>query len=73
MVPQFEQKAFAMQPGQISDLVKSQFGYHIIKLVDKKAAETKTLAEVRPQIEDQLKWEEAQARPRSSRTKSRVS
>jgi peptidyl-prolyl cis-trans isomerase D len=61
MVPEFEQKAFSMQPGDISDLVKTQFGYHIIKLVDKKPAETKPLAEVRSQIEDQLKWEEAQA------------
>jgi peptidyl-prolyl cis-trans isomerase D len=50
-----------MQPGEISDLVKTQYGYHIIKLVDKKAAETKPLAEVRSQIEDQLKWEGAQA------------
>ena len=61
MVPQFEQKAFSMQPGEISDLVKTQFGYHIIKLADKKPAETKPLAEVRSQIEDQLKWEEAQS------------
>ncbi len=60
MVAEFEQKAFSMQPGEISDLVKSQFGYHIIKLTDKKPAETKPLAEVRSQIEDQLKWEQVQ-------------
>ena len=47
MVPEFDQAVFAMQPGQISDLVKTQYGYHIIKLVDKKSAATRSLAEVR--------------------------
>ncbi len=61
MVPEFDQVAFSLQPGQISDLVKSQFGYHIIKVVDKKPASTKTLAEVRQQITDQLAYERAQA------------
>ncbi len=61
MVPEFDQVAFAMQPGQISDVVKTQFGYHIIKMVDKKAATTRTLPEVKAQIEDQLKWERAQS------------
>jgi peptidyl-prolyl cis-trans isomerase D len=61
MVPEFDQVAFSMEPGQISDLVKSQFGYHIIKVVDKKPASTKTLAEVRQQITDQLAYERAQA------------
>jgi len=61
MVPEFDQVAFTLQPGQISDLVKTQFGYHIIKLVDKKAASTKTLADVRSQITDQLAYERAQA------------
>jgi peptidyl-prolyl cis-trans isomerase D len=61
MVPEFDSVAFSMAPGQISGLVKSQFGYHIIKVTDKKAASTKPLDEVRPQIEDQLKWERAQA------------
>src|SRR2546425_3503778 len=61
MVPEFDQAVFAMQPGQISDLVKTQYGYHIIKLVDKKTATTRTLAELKPQITDQLAYEKAQA------------
>ena len=61
MVPEFDTAVFAMQAGQISDLVKTQYGYHIIKLVDKKNATTRTLAEVRQQITDQLAYERAQA------------
>ena len=61
MVPEFDKAAFTLPIGQLSDLVKSSFGYHIIKVADRKPASTKTLAEVRPQIEDQLKYEQAQA------------
>jgi peptidyl-prolyl cis-trans isomerase D len=61
MVPEFDQTVFAMQPGQISDLVKTQYGYHIIKLADKKTATTRSLQEVRQQIVDQLSYERAQA------------
>jgi peptidyl-prolyl cis-trans isomerase D len=61
MVPEFDKVAFSMKPGEISDLVKTQYGYHIIKVTDKKEANTKPLAEVRAQIEDQVKWERAQA------------
>ena len=61
MVPEFDQAVFAMQPGETSDLIKTQYGYHIIKLVDKKAATTRTLADVRQQLTDQLAYERAQA------------
>jgi peptidyl-prolyl cis-trans isomerase D len=60
MVPEFDQAVFAMQPGQISDLVKTQYGYHIIKLTDKKTATTRPLQDVRQQIVDQLAYEKAQ-------------
>ncbi len=60
MVPEFDQAVFAMQPGEISDLVKTQYGYHIIKLIDKKTATTRPLQDVRQQIVDQLAYERAQ-------------
>ena len=54
MVPEFETAAFMMEPGQISDLVKSQFGFHIIKVEEKRPASTQTLDQVRPQIQQTL-------------------
>jgi peptidyl-prolyl cis-trans isomerase D len=61
MVKEFDEVAFKLKPGEMTDQpVKSQFGYHIIKVVDRKPATQKTLAEVRGQIEDQLKYEQAQ-------------
>jgi peptidyl-prolyl cis-trans isomerase D len=60
MVPEFEQAAFGMQPGQVSDLVKTQYGFHIIKVVDKKPGSTRSLDEVRAQITDQLRSQKAQ-------------
>jgi peptidyl-prolyl cis-trans isomerase D len=62
MVKEFDEVAFKLKPGEMTDEpVKSQFGYHIIKVVDKKPATQKSLTEVRNQIEDQLKYEQAQA------------
>lgn len=59
-VPEFEQASFAAQPGTITDLVKTQYGLHIIKVIDKKAATTRPLAEVRGQIQEQLAAQRAQ-------------
>lgn len=50
MVPAFEKAAFALQPGQTSDLVKTDFGYHIINVEEKQTAHSKPLAEVRGEI-----------------------
>jgi peptidyl-prolyl cis-trans isomerase D len=60
MVPEFDAVVFAMEPGQISDLVKTTFGFHIIKLADKKTGSTRPIEEVRPQLQDQLSTERAQ-------------
>ncbi len=69
MVKEFEEAAFSLPPGSISDLVKTQYGFHIIKVVDKKPAATKPLEEVRQQIADQLAYERAQAQVTELATK----
>jgi len=61
MVAEFEQVAFAMKAGEISNLVKTAFGIHIIKMVDNQPGTTRALAEVHNELEDQLKWQKAQA------------
>lgn len=55
MVPAFEQVAFSLKPGEISDVVETQFGYHIIKVMDKKEASTVPFKDAKPRIDDYLK------------------
>ena len=56
-VPEFEKAAFSLAKGQTSDLVKSSYGFHIIRVEDKQQAHLKTLAEVKSEIEEKVKQE----------------
>jgi peptidyl-prolyl cis-trans isomerase D len=49
-VPEFNKAAFSLQPGQISDVIKTQFGYHILQVEEKQTAHTKPLSEVKAEI-----------------------
>jgi peptidyl-prolyl cis-trans isomerase D len=49
-VPEFQQVAFSLPVGQVSGLVQTQYGFHIIKVLGKETAHTKSFDEVKPQI-----------------------
>jgi peptidyl-prolyl cis-trans isomerase C len=54
MVPEFSKVAFELEPGKISDPVKTQFGWHIIKVEEKRARKAPDFAQVKPQIEQYI-------------------
>ena len=58
-VPEFEKTAFSLAPGQISDLVKTEYGFHIIKVLEKQTAHTKPLDEVKESLRTPLILSEA--------------
>jgi foldase protein PrsA len=61
MAEEFEKTAFALEAGAISEPVKTEFGYHIIKLVDKKAAKAAEFDEHKEEIKELLFDQEVQA------------
>ena len=58
MVPEFDKAAFALKTGEISDIVTTQFGYHIIKVTDRKPASTVPFDQVSERIKDYLLQEQ---------------
>lgn len=60
MTKPFEDAAFALKKDEISPLVESEFGYHIIKLTDVKAPKQRSFEEMRPELEAELKKQQAQ-------------
>ncbi len=62
MVPPFDQAAFALKPGEISDVVTTEFGYHIIKLTEKKAGSMVPFEEVKPRVVEYLSNQKKQQR-----------
>jgi len=60
MVKAFEDAAFSMKKSDISELVESEFGYHIIQLTDIKAAKAQSFESLRPSLEADLKKQQAQ-------------
>ncbi len=54
MVPEFEEVAFSMEPGKLSQIVETEFGYHIIKVTDHQEAGIRSLAEVKDQLQQYI-------------------
>jgi peptidyl-prolyl cis-trans isomerase D len=59
-VPEFEKAAFSLAPGQISDLVRTQYGFHIIKVLEKQTAHTKPFEEVMGSLRTQALLNQAE-------------
>ncbi|MNG35622.1 putative parvulin-type peptidyl-prolyl cis-trans isomerase precursor [compost metagenome] len=69
----FSDAMVALQKGQLSETpVKTQFGYHVIKLDDVRTAKIPTLEEVKPQIAESLQQKKLQAFQQQLRSKAKI-
>jgi len=57
MVPTFEAVAFSLQPGEISDIIETPFGVHILRLEERRESRLLPLDEVREQLRDHIRKE----------------
>lgn len=65
MVPSFEAAVIALEVGEVSDPVQTQFGWHVIKLIETRLVEAPALEEVRPQLEAEIREAAVQAHIKS--------
>jgi peptidyl-prolyl cis-trans isomerase C len=61
MVPEFEQAVQGLEPGQVSEPVQTQFGWHVVRLNERRDRAAPPLEDVRPQVEQELRTRNVQA------------
>jgi parvulin-like peptidyl-prolyl isomerase len=71
LVPEFEETAYKLQPGEVSGVVKSDFGYHIIKMIERRPPGDLT-PELRAQLKDRLQQQAFEAKVEEIAKRSRI-